>query len=104
MALEAAIMSPQWSPSLADGTTPEHRPQLVQLHWAAMEPVLGGRDDPAHGRRTAARRPGRNGARPWRTGRRAPIIYLPKWSGRAAMEPVLGGRDDTSETSAPTAG
>jgi len=61
---------PQWSPSLADGTTRQGHPGLLARRDAAMEPVLGGRDD----HRSSGSRPGhpcrRNGARPWRTGRR----------------------------------
>jgi len=61
---------------------------------AAMEPVLGGRDDappcPARGSSAA----GRNGARPWRTGRRPQQLSQPTSPAWAAMEPVLGGRDD----------
>jgi len=61
---------PQWSPSLADGTT-----RLAALlrgvpRAAAMEPVLGGRDDLGD----------------------HPGLVDP---GAAAMEPVLGGRDDS---------
>jgi len=68
-ALACGTYGPQWSPSLADGTTPSaviDRVCLVQPQWspsladgttrlplavrpqqlrAAMEPVLGGRDD-----------------------------------------------------------
>jgi len=135
---------PQWSPSLADGTT-GHGPGHPALpEDAAMEPVLGGRDDrdrfgemggvdpaamePVLGGRDDARGPAerparearRNGARPWRTGRRAAALlpYVkdnpPQWSPSladgttgdgaaripgaevAAMEPVLGGRDDAT--------
>jgi len=109
---------PQWSPSLADGTTVRLRAAAAVRRAAAMEPVLGGRDDgpggrpptPSGRRRNGARpwrtgrpascatwpraRTGRNGARPWRTGR--PVIRFPAalHPGHAAMEPVLGGRDD----------
>jgi len=36
---------PQWSPSLADGTTGARAPAGTDVLGAAMEPVLGGRDD-----------------------------------------------------------
>jgi len=36
---------PQWSPSLADGTTRNRYRLPVPVPEAAMEPVLGGRDD-----------------------------------------------------------
>jgi len=109
---------PQWSPSLADGTTRDPAQRQVRRLPAAMEPVLGGRDDGPTGRR-AGPSPGRNGARPWRTGRLAVIQQIvqappePQWSPSladgttccrrsvprlpraAAMEPVLGGRDDS---------
>jgi len=39
-------VEPQWSPSLADGTTHLGEAAPVHQHRAAMEPVLGGRDDP----------------------------------------------------------
>jgi len=60
---------PQWSPSLADGTTVHLRVGHRQQDGAAMEPVLGGRDD-------------------------SDIAYLIESRTTAAMEPVLGGRDD----------
>ncbi len=60
---------PQWSPSLADGTTVTRLAVTVGDVRAAMEPVLGGRDDP-----------------PFFGGSDLPRL--------AAMEPVLGGRDD----------
>jgi len=66
---DAVQLLPQWSPSLADGTTPLRPPALRRAKSAAMEPVLGGRDDPGRNRR-----------------RDGPV--------HAAMEPVLGGRDD----------
>jgi len=86
-------IAPQWSPSLADGTTmaPGGTGTAVTgaamepvlggrddgelcrgyrlFRVAAMEPVLGGRDDQDRQRGTAVRCGGRNGARPWRTGR-----------------------------------
>jgi len=37
---------PQWSPSLADGTTERTTMATTRDGRAAMEPVLGGRDDP----------------------------------------------------------
>jgi len=40
-------IAPQWSPSLADGTTGLRLPAAVDRDRAAMEPVLGGRDDRA---------------------------------------------------------
>jgi len=40
---------PQWSPSLADGTTPPDVVRTEILCQAAMEPVLGGRDDARNG-------------------------------------------------------
>jgi len=43
----AAIARPQWSPSLADGTTRVIRVLHEDQLLAAMEPVLGGRDDSA---------------------------------------------------------
>jgi len=52
---------------------------------AAMEPVLGGRDDVTMTPMRASS-PGRNGARPWRTGRlaQADLVYTfrtpPQWS------------------------
>jgi len=85
-----------------------------------MEPVLGGRDDPALSGSAPRLRVRRNGARPWRTGRlfgcrdHPSTILVPQWSpsladgttpgpvrpehplSPAAMEPVLGGRDDPS--------
>jgi len=60
---------PQWSPSLADGTTPRRVMGDPGRGLAAMEPVLGGRDDS-----------GKSDCCRYRT--------------VAAMEPVLGGRDD----------
>jgi len=36
---------PQWSPSLADGTTSASIASRAGVPAAAMEPVLGGRDD-----------------------------------------------------------
>jgi len=62
-------ITPQWSPSLADGTTSTRPYGALLSYEAAMEPVLGGRDDSPH------------------TG-------YPKFVRNAAMEPVLGGRDD----------
>jgi len=83
-----------------------------------MEPVLGGRDDLVSGprvrwagrsrngarpwrtgrrsrrRSASAMTRGRNGARPWRTGRLLPPAMRPQGPPGAAMEPVLGGRDD----------
>jgi len=109
---------PQWSPSLADGTTrhrqdPGRRPgqaamepvlggrddpcelmNLSHCSWAAMEPVLGGRDDEHRGGPGGGEHHGRNGARPWRTGRRGRPRPGPATGIPAAMEPVLGGRDD----------
>jgi len=129
---------------LADGTTSRGDRERIRLGSAAMEPVLGGRDDldgvprlgtaastaamePVLGGRDDASRTRvlrainacRNGARPWRTGRRPGILEYyptagagPQWSPSladgttvrgtiipycnhpAAMEPVLGGRDD----------
>ncbi len=125
-ATPARVKRPQWSPSLADGTT--QCPHRQQRQWlrAAMEPVLGGRDDAMSAPPATAVASGRNGARPWRTGRPAaylpgsPTPHRPQWSPsladgttsrvprggpagcRAAMEPVLGGRDDLAST-APTA-
>jgi len=62
-------LQPQWSPSLADGTTAKAAPGPDWSADAAMEPVLGGRDD------------------------HSPIRW--RWETiSAAMEPVLGGRDD----------
>jgi len=120
--LRVQVEQPQWSPSLADGTTGARDRAIGPGHPAAMEPVLGGRDDAPAGPVTARRRrPRRNGARPWRTGRPPPVLstrhasVMPQWSpsladgttadvlrsgrlghelGHAAMEPVLGGRDD----------
>jgi len=84
---------PQWSPSLADGTTGS----LSQTASTDSYGRNGAR--PWRTGRLRARRPGRragsrrNGARPWRTGRRG--CRHPARAGRpAAMEPVLGGRDD----------
>jgi len=58
-----------------------------------MEPVLGGRDDYYWDEPAKQTRQGRNGARPWRTGRRALGVRV-MHADAAAMEPVLGGRDD----------
>jgi len=109
---------PQWSPSLADGTTTEviagpnaditaamepvlggrddpGKPSGPGRHGgAAMEPVLGGRDDPAGDLGLGLAAQGRNGARPWRTGRPGNRRIAADGGGVAAMEPVLGGRDD----------
>jgi len=68
---------PQWSPSLADGTT-RVRGLLCARCNAAMEPVLGGRDDRAGIRGVAPADNRRNGARPWRTGRRAASLPRPR--------------------------
>jgi len=89
-----AIYEPQWSPSLADGTTcgimggvSKEQPAAMEpvlggrddlpagesrscTYAAAMEPVLGGRDDPTRQSGGCASAGSRNGARPWRTGRR----------------------------------
>jgi len=62
--------APQWSPSLADGTTANYRVLAASVCYAAMEPVLGGRDDAPGGACARSQVAGRNGARPWRTGRR----------------------------------
>jgi len=104
--------APQWSPSLADGTTRlaprgDARPRSLAAmepvlggrddrtgqdgtrggyHVAAMEPVLGGRDDSRTSAPARAASLGRNGARPWRTGRpgaRSPDsrpATRPQWS------------------------
>jgi len=141
---------PQWSPSLADGTTGDDGADAASQGLAAMEPVLGGRDDllgraseglappaamePVLGGRDDLRKhcipcrgaSGRNGARPWRTGRRPATIdgvttvLVPQWSPsladgttivdrapltpdqKAAMEPVLGGRDDAAHPAGPS--
>jgi len=118
---------PQWSPSLADGTTGVDRDQRGVGSLAAMEPVLGGRDD-RPGQEPRRRRCGcRNGARPWRTGRlergwlKFRVRDGPQWSPSladgttimtepgtvtitlAAMEPVLGGRDDPALSTLPGA-
>jgi len=68
--LELTWAQPQWSPSLADGTTRPARCGDGRAGVAAMEPVLGGRDD---------------------------LAFLPRRAHdvQAAMEPVLGGRDDS---------
>jgi len=42
-----AANGPQWSPSLADGTTLLWVDEFGAITRAAMEPVLGGRDDPS---------------------------------------------------------
>ena len=99
---------------------PPPRGALRTQDAAAMEPVHGGRDDPLCARSPIdhcrpqwspstedgttrpgtpprSETPGRNGARPRRTGRPAEA----EWSAReayAAMEPVHGGRDDVSAT------
>jgi len=65
---------PQWSPSLADGTTPQPSLRLDQHVRAAMEPVLGGRDDARRNRCASRAGNRRNGARPWRTGRPGPDL------------------------------
>jgi len=70
------VSAPQWSPSLADGTTRGAPRGPVLDRVAAMEPVLGGRDDLPPGFRTLNSLPGRNGARPWRTGR--PVRQSPR--------------------------
>jgi len=57
-----------------------------------MEPVLGGRDDFACSS-CLSFSTRRNGARPWRTGRRL-MLAADGVPVDAAMEPVLGGRDD----------
>jgi len=67
---------PQWSPSLADGTTGLAEQLGAFQGDAAMEPVLGGRDD-------AVRADG------------------PVADDGAAMEPVLGGRDDSAASKPP---
>ncbi len=87
-------VEPQWSPSLADGTTGQAAARYEVQADAAMEPVLGGRDDQRTRGSAGAARRGRNGARPWRTGRRAVARLLRRQHQEAAMEPVLGGRDD----------
>jgi len=111
-------VKPQWSPSLADGTTSIISRGICVSRYAVMEPVLGGRDDPELMIVGSGQTVRRNGARPWRTGRRAHgprrphRRRQPQWSpsladgttrsadaagrrpGLAAMEPVLGGRDD----------
>ncbi len=94
---------PQWSPSLADGTTAQRRIRQLRGGAAAMEPVLGGRDDNARAGPAAAGDTCRNGARPWRTGRRRVRAADHPVALRAAMEPVLGGRDDTSPSGPPSA-
>jgi len=84
---------PQWSPSLADGTTVQARGRHPQLRVAAMEPVLGGRDDQ---RRDGAAGLGVRAAMEPVLGGRDDCVPCrqepPEYS--AAMEPVLGGRDD----------
>jgi len=112
---------PQWSPSLADGTTVNLPFWYPSTTAAAMEPVLGGRDDRpiseihraavfapqwspslADGTTCGCRTTGvrlalrRNGARPWRTGRPAACPGADRGDHDAAMEPVLGGRDDAA--------
>jgi len=62
---------------------------------AAMEPVLGGRDDDYLDYNPSREAVGRrNGARPWRTGRHRRVGPGHGDEQGAAMEPVLGGRDD----------
>jgi len=81
-----AFSMPQWSPSLADGTTHLIRDDLALVFPAAMEPVLGGRDDRNQCSPVCENRDCRNGARPWRTGRpvrrRAALLGWapPQWS------------------------
>jgi len=87
------LMLPQWSPSLADGTTLQAVIAGKQPPAAAMEPVLGGRDDPPDweapfGDHVAAMEPVLGG----RDDSVGPVGQQPPAD--AAMEPVLGGRDD----------
>ncbi len=68
--MNSKLAEPQWSPSLADGTTRTTSRKAEQPVLAAMEPVLGGRDDRRQLSQVRCPQRSRNGARPWRTGRR----------------------------------
>ncbi len=125
-AREGGRIMPQWRPSLADGTTSAACRSRCRASAAAMEPVLGGRDDTGPAGCSLTTVSCRNGARPWRTGRPDRPRGCgwpgarPQWSpsladgttagaarpgpdvDHAAMEPVLGGRDDvTARTACP---
>ena len=109
---------PQWSPSTEDGTTPcrrrttrrsggrngarprrtgrqQHDRVTVVDGAAAMEPVHGGRDDPAD---RGGGTPGARAAMEPVHGGRDDCLDLGEACGdaRAAMEPVHGGRDDSA--------
>jgi len=89
--------APQWSPSLADGTTASGRRPTPERRRAAMEPVLGGRDDRDDGVNEVGCIFRRNGARPWRTGRPPRLARLSRFaSSRNGARPWRTGRPSVS--------
>src|SRR5262245_39391866 len=96
----ALSISPQWSPSTRDGTSPGVHTGRARAKRAAMEPVHTGRDERVVVVVRAAGATCRNGARPHGTGRAASDRERFRTQ-VAAMEPVHTGRDERRASRAP---